>query len=149
MNLPKAKHYTIHVTEEEINKSKKEHAGRCMVANAIRNCIPHAESIDVTSDTIRFNIKDEESGETFRYIYDTTGKAGKEIRKFDDNEEIKPFKFKLDARQAFIKTVKPRGPRKSTKKRTGPKNAIPPCKRVNSRRTVVRRRHGLKISSET
>lgn len=139
------KHYVIKVTEEEIVESQKGHAGKCMVANAIRKSIPGAESIDVTPDTVRFNLFDSNSGKTYRYIYDTVGRAGVEILNFDDDKEVKPFRFKLDARQAFTKEVKRRGPREVTKKRSKNKNPVSPCER-KARRTVVRRRHGLKIN---
>jgi hypothetical protein len=143
MEVPDIKSHKIEVSKEIIEFSKKTHRSQCMVAQAIRRDLPGAWSVKVTSDTIKFNIggEGESKEQGFRYCYDTPGRVGLAIAKFDSEGpgSIEPFSFKLDARQGLVAPIIKKG---SQKKSTHKKGA----KRENlGKRCAVRRYHGLAV----
>jgi hypothetical protein len=64
----KAKHYDLNVTRGIIDRAKPGDSHNCFVAEAIRQQIPGAESVDVTGEYAKFNLFDE-SGNGTRFLY--------------------------------------------------------------------------------
>jgi hypothetical protein len=126
----------ITVPEEIIKKSKRENSRHCMVADAIRRAVPEAYSVDVTAESIRFNV-----GET-RYYFTTPSRVAQNIAMYDEGRQVHPFKFTLQngytapvLRQTRAKPA-PGNVSKTRKRRLGQKD-----KTVR----MTRRRAGLKV----
>jgi hypothetical protein len=136
----KIKTHHIFVSREIIDNAERNDSAHCMGADAIRETIEGAWSVDVSAELIRFNI-----GEV-RYMYPTPAKVSIEAEKFDleGPEAVEPFKFTLDSRQGCSAPVIRSGPRnKPNKPRTGPNRKRKPGVRWSKRRYA-----GLKTTTE-
>jgi hypothetical protein len=150
MLAPKSE--TIKVTREIIDESLPNSQVHCMVANATRQSIPGAWSVHVTSDTIWFNLGgDHRGGDSTRFCYQTPGRVGVEVKRFDDLYEkygpegvkrIKPFSFRLDKRSATYAPVIRRGPRDKPYRARVHKG-----RQKTIQRCTVRRHAGLVVAS--
>ena len=92
--LPGAQHHgqkLIRVTQTEIDEGVSRASQSCIVAEAIKHCIPEAKAVAVDLATIRFT--DKTTGD--RYIYQTPGPAQQTIIQFDQGIKPEPFSFKL------------------------------------------------------
>lgn len=138
------KNLTITVSQDIIDAAKRGHSRKCMVAEAIREQVPGCSGIDVSADSIHFNLPDKKSGQTIKHVYPTPGATSKNIQEFDTKggDGIKPFKIKLRADQCATRIVKPK-PRKGKIKILNSKRCSRRSKAL-CRRAVVRRRHGYK-----
>lgn len=83
----------IVVTEEVIAKSTLRDSRHCIIAEAIRLAVPHAQSIAVDLATIRFS----DPKQRKRYTYLTPRIAQIELVKFDRGNKTEPFNFMLRA----------------------------------------------------
>lgn len=141
------KNWTIKITKQDILTAKPNHSGRCMVANGGRHCIFGSYSIDVTADTFRFNLG--EGKDATRFVYDIPARVGAFIAAFDDEEKrktLKPFIFRLDARQCAVRLVEFRPKHPETKRKTVKFKTTGSKKdKACHRKSIVRRRHGLKV----
>lgn len=79
----------IKITQDEIDKAKPQHSGRCLVARAIAAKFPDASRIDIDQQTIRFT----RNGE--RWVYLTPWAVQRYIVEFDAGDPIDPFEFSL------------------------------------------------------
>lgn len=148
MKVAKPKSYKIKVPQSVIDKASKQNSKRCMVAQSVRQEIPGARSVDVTSSRVKFTL-----GKT-RFVYDMPGKAAKAVELYDDAGPwaVEPFSFTLDERQCTTGPVI-KHPKRAYKKRSKTtaakiRNGKTRRKRVSKDQThVSRRRHGLKARS--
>lgn len=80
----------IKISQEIIDNSVQANSSHCMIADAVRECLPDARKIQVDLQTIRYSIGDE------RFIYFTPRMAQLALVRFDQGEEgIVPFEFPL------------------------------------------------------
>lgn len=82
----------IQVTQEDIENSIKRNSSHCMIAEAIKRCIPNARHVSVDLQTIRFS----DYGMGQRAFYLTPRSVQKAIIDFDQGSEgLEPLKFTL------------------------------------------------------
>jgi hypothetical protein len=89
----------ISVTDQDIIRATRENSMRCVVARAIARTIPHAHSITVDIQTIRWT---DENG---RQIFLTPDSAASYVIAFDAGETIHPFSINLDDRNRVAARV--------------------------------------------
>ena len=83
----------VYVTQEDIDKARRNHSSRCVVATAIKRAVPAANHVKVDMQTIRWTTPNE------RVVYVTPGSVMDYIINFDAGDEIKPFTFRLLSEQ--------------------------------------------------
>src|SRR5438034_11685730 len=91
--VPTAKLYRnkpIAVSQANIEKGINADSRKCVVAEAVKSCIPNATSVAVDLATIRFT--DKETGN--RYTYMTPSSAQQAIIQFDQGIKPEPFEFR-------------------------------------------------------
>jgi hypothetical protein len=100
----------LNIGQDLIDKATPMNSRRCMIAQALRK--QHgAWSIDVTADSIRFNLDE------MRYMCSTPPDAAVNLIRFDRNRKVvKPFRILL--RNLFSKPVVRHGRRKKSKHTT-------------------------------
>lgn len=81
--------YSIEVTEEDIEKAKRNDSYMCVVAQALARTIPEAHHIEVDSQSIRFTRGPR------RFVYLTPYAVQGYVVAFDAGEAIEPFSFWL------------------------------------------------------
>ena len=87
----KYKNALINVTSKEIETSIPEDSRHCMIADAVKHCLPDVRSVSVDLATIRFTKT--ESGE--RFTYATPYPAQQALVSFDNGTKPEPFSFRL------------------------------------------------------
>lgn len=125
------KRFKLRMTQELINKAMPRDSHKCMIAQALRQ--QHgARSVDVTADSIRFNIDD------LRYMCPTPVVAAVELIQFDKNrKKVAPFEVVL--RELFTKPVRKISAHRKNKHGATPLRAKSPA------RCTKRRFRGLKV----
>src|SRR5438309_4940364 len=93
----------VDVTQKEIDEGAIADSRKCMIAEAVKHCVPNAKSVSVDLATIRFT--DGKSGN--RYTYMTPYGAQQALVQFDQGLKPEPFSFKL--RTLFQVRPKPLG----------------------------------------
>lgn len=131
----KTKTKYIRVTDEIIKNSKKESSRHCMVADAIRHAIPEAYSIDVTAETIRFNV-----AET-RYYFTTPSRVAANIALYDEDRHVPGFAFQLTKPYTAPVLRNRSKPAKGNVSKTRPRRLGQQDKTVR----LTRRRRGLRV----
>lgn len=132
------KNFTVSITDDILKRSKPGTSKECMVAMAVREQIPGAWSVNVSSDSIRFNLGGERDDEGTRYSFPTPALAAMCIQKFDDGKKVRPFRLRLQAAQCYTSPVLKRGSQRKSrhKKKTRQRPAA---------RCTVRRFHGIRL----
>jgi hypothetical protein len=74
--------YAVDVTQEDIDRAKRNDSYRCVVVQALARTIPQASSIRVDTQTIRFRVGDE------RLQYLTPNSAAQYVVDFDAGDKI-------------------------------------------------------------
>lgn len=80
------------VTDEDITNAIRRDSTHCAVAEAIKRHVPEAQGVDVTAQSIRFRIPEQEK----RFIFLTPRVIQAYIMAFDAGEELKEFAFTLN-----------------------------------------------------
>lgn len=88
---PASRREKIKVTADIIEKSKRANSAHCMIAEAVRTCVPGAKGITVDLQAVRFS--DPETG--WRYSAFTPRHAQKAIIDFDQGITPQPFEFRF------------------------------------------------------
>ena len=82
----------IQVSKKNIEEAVRRDSHHCMIADAIKEHIPEAQYILVDAQSIRFSIRKENT----RKAYFTPLIAQRNLIKFDQGEEVKPFEITLN-----------------------------------------------------
>src|SRR6267142_1471813 len=88
ISIPKP---TIVVTQEILDRACRANAHRCMIAEAIKEQVPHATRVNVDLRTIRWS--NPEKG--LRYVYMVPPIAADALIRFDKGASLRPFRFRL------------------------------------------------------
>lgn len=89
LELPR--HSVVDITSDLIEKSERADSGHCMIAEAIKSQIPGASCVSVDLQGIRYSLP--KIG--VRVMHLTPGKAQSALLDFDEEQHVKPFKFRL------------------------------------------------------
>lgn len=81
----------VHVSRTLVEDSMMRNSSHCMVAEAIKECVPNAGHVSVDMLTIRYT--DPEKG--LRYTHLTPRSVAKAIIMFDQGAVVEPFSFEL------------------------------------------------------
>jgi hypothetical protein len=128
--MAKAPEFVVHVTQSIIDKAMPKNARRCIIAEALRQCL-RAESITVDTSLIRFN------RDGMRYFYPTPIRAALIAQTYDEGKKVIPFSFRLGKNGATAPKAK-RGPILAARKKK-PRRVKPVGKRC------IRRYRGIRI----
>jgi hypothetical protein len=79
------------VEKSHITNGVAKDSQRCMIADAIKDCCPKAQFIQVDLQTIRFS----DPVKRKRFVYLTPPVAQHNLLRFDQGEAVKPFAFTL------------------------------------------------------
>ena len=94
MEAPRS--HSIHCTKEIIAQSVPRNSRWCIVAIAVRDQIQDAYSVEVTAETIRFNIRET------RFIYPTQARVAAILIRYDTTgRRPRAFKFRMNASQGY------------------------------------------------
>jgi len=97
----------LSITKKLIDEAVVGDSSHCMVANAVKQAIPHARHVSADIQSIRFS----DPSKGVRYIYLTPRKAQEAILSFDRGNKPKPFRTTI--RNAHVTEM---GKKKSPKK---------------------------------
>lgn len=81
----------VKISETDIRLAVKKNSHRCMIAEAIRRDIPHANRVMVDLQSIRYT--DDQAG--IRYFFFTPPVAQEALLAFDEGRPVQPFEFDL------------------------------------------------------
>lgn len=81
----------VAVTKQLIAEALPRDSSHCMIADAVKLAVPTAKRVSVDLATIRFS----DPAVRRRYIYLTPARAQAALLRFDQGEEVEPFKFRL------------------------------------------------------
>jgi len=95
--------FKIRVTQENIDQATRELSSKCMVADAVRACVPGSVNIHADVSTIRW------SKGSKRYIHPTPSKGQAAISNWDAGMPVEPFEMTLS--RPLVVEVQKRGPR--------------------------------------
>jgi hypothetical protein len=115
--MEKHKKYVVKVTAENINTATPRESGHCMIADAVRECLPNAQRVMVDLQCTRWTDVEKQ----IRYIALTPARAQKALVDFDQGIEVEPFTMTLYPFQ----TVKAGGRSTGTPKLQEPKTVTP------------------------
>jgi hypothetical protein len=89
--MEKHKKYVVRITQEDVNNATPRDSGHCMIADAVRECLPNAIRVMVDLQCTRWT--DSEKG--VRHIALTPAKAQQALVDFDQGIPIEPFTITL------------------------------------------------------
>jgi len=81
----------IHITQKEVEGGIVADSRKCMIAEAVKNCLPNVKNVAVDLATIRFT--DTKTGS--RYTYMTPRAAQQALVQFDNGQKPEPFSIRL------------------------------------------------------
>ena len=81
----------INITEKEINEGLVADSRKCMIAEAVKACLPNVKNVSVDLATVRFT--DKKTGS--RYTYMTPRAAQQALVQFDNGQKPDPFRIRL------------------------------------------------------
>ncbi|PWT71704.1 MAG: hypothetical protein C5B60_10570 [Chloroflexi bacterium] len=91
MRTIKVPTYVIEIDEDRIRTALKNTSSHCMIADAIRDQVPHSTRVQVDIATIRWSDTERDQ----RYIFLTPYYAQQAIIRFDQGMALEPFKIRL------------------------------------------------------
>jgi hypothetical protein len=89
--FPRSPRVRVAVTAEHVATAIPRDSGHCMIADAVRDCVPGATNVAVDIQTVRFS----DPAKGLRYVYLTPQVAAAALVDFDDGTAPAPFEFEL------------------------------------------------------
>jgi hypothetical protein len=94
---PSSPRIKVRVTKEIIDRSEQRDSSHCMIAEAVREAVPKAQSVSVDLQTIRYTDPDKR----LRYVFLTPRQAQKALVMFDQGIHGDPFEMLLRGGQVI------------------------------------------------